>query len=109
MHIIRSASTSALNRLDNSIALIQNNAMTASESLMLLALEIAQMVFALIFAYSRCMSSLGTTGPSTRPDEVSVVIVDVRSWIEIPVGCEEYVSWSDELWSKDVKVDDGRM
>lgn len=53
------------------------------------------------------MRRFGSTGSSSRPDELAIVIVDVRSWIEIPVRCEEDVPWSEEFRAVDIEVDDG--
>lgn len=45
------------------------------------------------------MRGLGSAVTGARPHEISIVVVDVRTRIDVSVGREEDVSRRDEVWS----------
>jgi hypothetical protein len=71
--------------------------MSSCESLVLLSLEVAQMILALVLADARCVRRLGSRRAGARPHQVSIVVVDIRAGIEVSVGSEEDVSGCDAL------------
>jgi hypothetical protein len=66
--------------------------MSSCKALVLFSLEIAQVILALVLAYARCVCRLGPRRAGARPDQVAIVVVDVRTGIEVSVGSEEDVS-----------------
>jgi hypothetical protein len=73
--------------------------MPSCESLVLLSLEIAQVILALVLADARCVRRLGSRGAGARPHQVAIVVVDVRAGVEVSVGSEEDVSGRYEFGS----------
>jgi len=83
--------------------------MASSEALVLFSLEIAEMFLSIVYACVWSMCSLGPTRPSSRPDEVAKVVVNIWSRVYVPVRSNEYVSRSYELWSKEIYLQNGRV
>ena len=78
--------------------------MSSRKALVLLSLEIAQMILSLVLAYSWCMRRLRSGRASAGPDQVAIVVVDVRSRIEVSVRREEDVARRHELRAEDGEV-----
>ena len=77
--------------------------------MVLTPLEEANVVRALIVADMRIVGCRATQRACTRPDELSIVIVDVWSGIRVPVWCKEDVAWGNQFGSEDVEVDNGSV
>lgn len=78
--------------------------MATRETLVLLALKVAQVVLALVLTYSRCVGRLGPAGACTGPDEVTGIIVDVWARVDVSVGGEKDVAGGYEVGAEDIKV-----
>jgi len=104
VHVAAGARARALNCLDYPVVLVHDHAVSSREPLVLLSLEVAQMVLSLVLAYSRCMRRLWPGGASAGPDQIAIVVVDVRSRIEVSVWREENVAGRYEFGAKNGEV-----
>lgn len=73
---------------------------------MLLSLEVAQMVLSLVLTDLWRMSCLGPRLGRARPHQLSIVIVDIRTRIEVSVRRQEDVSRREEFRSEDSELED---
>lgn len=109
VHVTAGARAGALDGFDDAVGLVHDHAVAAREAFLLFALEEAEVVGALVRAYSRSMGGFRTTGAGAGPDEVAIVVVDVWCWVEIAVGCEEDVARRDQFWLDEVDGQDRSM
>src|SRR5690242_5762673 len=109
MHVHLGCGTDSLHSSYNAIVLVHYDAMAARPSVVLMSLEEANMVFTLVFAYMRVMSRGAAHCACTRPDKLSIIIVDVRSRICISVWSKEDVAWGEILRFQDVEIDNGSV
>lgn len=109
VHIHLSGSANSLNRPHNAIILIHDDAMSARPSMVLVSLEEADVVRALILADMRIVGRRATQCASTRPDELTIVVVNVWSRIRVSVWREEDVTWGKKFRPEDIEVDNGSV
>lgn len=77
--------------------------------MVLVPLEKANMVFALVLADMRVVGCRATQGTCTRPDKLSIVVVDIRSGIRVSVRCKKDVARGNQFRLEDVEVDNGSV
>lgn len=77
--------------------------------MVLITLEEADVVGALVFAHMRVVRCRTALSACTRPDKLTIVVVDVWSGIRVSVWRKEDVAWGNEIRSEDIKVDNGSM
>lgn len=93
MHIHLRCRTDSLHRPYDAIVLVHDDAMAARPPMVLMTLKEADVVCALILADVRVVCRGSTKGTCTGPNKLSIVVVDVRSGICVPIWCQKDVAW----------------
>jgi len=67
--------------------------MAARPPVMLMTLEEADVVCALVLANVRVVCRGSTKGACAGPNKLTIIVVDVRSRVCVPIWCQKDVAW----------------
>jgi hypothetical protein len=109
VHVHLGRSTDSLHGPYDTIILVHDDTVSARPSVVLESLEEADMVRTLILADMGVVCRRTTQRASTGPNELSIVIVNVRSRIGVSVRRKEDITRDKKIRPEDVEADDGSV
>jgi hypothetical protein len=109
VHVHLGRSTDSLHGPYDTIILVHDDTVSARPSVVLESLEEADMVRTLILADMGVVCRRATQRASTGPNELSIVIVNVRSRIRVSVRRKEDITRDKKIRPEDVEADDGSV